>query len=150
MNASQSEQSARDNEALFRRQIAAWARNDLDELIDCYTEDLIYTEMPYPHSPVRGKAAFRAYMTDYNALFAGGEMEVQVVTLVATSSHVVGELRTQARYVGPGAPEGGVPVSWYATLIDTIADGKIRSEHAYFDPTAFDKAVEDATFLSRP
>lgn len=142
MNASQGEQSARDNEALFRRQIAAWARNDLDDLIDCYVDDLMYMDMPYPENPVRGKAAFRTYMEGYNALFA--EMDVELVTVVATSTHVVGELLTRALYVGPGAPEGGVEVSWYATLVDTVEDGKVLSEHAYFDPTAFDKAVERA------
>lgn len=142
MNASQGEQSARDNEALFRRQIAAWARNDLDDLIDCYVDDLMYMDMPYPENPVRGKAAFRTYMEGYNALFA--EMDVELVTVVATSTHVVGELLTRAQYVGPGAPEGGVEVSWYATLVDTVEDGKVLSEHAYFDPTAFDKAVERA------
>lgn len=136
---------ARDNETLFRRLVAAWACNDLDDLIDCFADDLVYADMPSPDGPVRGKAAFRKYMEGYNALFAGGRVEVEFGTIVATSTNVVGELLCRARYVGPGAPEGGVPVSWCAALVDTVVDGKVVSEHAYFDPAAFDKAVGQAT-----
>ncbi|WP_158691373.1 NAD(P)H-binding protein [Amycolatopsis nivea] len=142
LDAEYANQLARENEALFRRQISAWARNDLDDLIDCYTDDMVYTDMPFADQQVRGKAAFREYMAGYNALFAGSQVEVEIVTLVASSANVVGELLCRARYVGTGAPEGGVPVEWYATLVDTIVGRKIVSEHAYFDPTAFDKAVE--------
>lgn len=145
MDAEQALQRARDNEALFRRLISAWARTDLDDLTDCVADDMVYTDMPFPNEPVRGKAAFREHVQRYNALFADGQVEVEFVTLVATSTNVVGELLCRARYVGPGAPEGGVAVSWYATLVDTVLDGRIVSEHVYFDPTAFDKAVAQAT-----
>ncbi|WLW56999.1 NAD(P)H-binding protein [Streptomyces sp. YU58] len=144
MDAEQTLQRARDNEALFRRLISAWARTDLDDLIDCFADDMVYTDMPFPGEPVRGKAAFREHVKRYNALFADGQVEVEFVTLVATSTNVVGELLCRARYVGPGAPEGGVPVRWYATLVDTVMDGRVVSEHVYFDPTAFDKAVARA------
>ena len=141
MDAEHERQCARDNEALFRRLIAAWARNDLDGLLSCFADDLVYTDMPFPDEPVRGKTAFREHMERYNALFLHGQVEVEFVTVVATSTNVVGELLCRARYVGPGAPEEGVPVEWYATLLDTVVDGRVQLEHAYFDPTAFDKAV---------
>ena len=133
------------NEALFRRLVAAWASSDFDTLLDCFADDMVYTDMPFPDNPVVGKPAFRRHVTDYNALFANGQVDTELVTVVATGSHVVGELSCRARYVGPGAPVEGVPIHWYATLVDTIVDGKVRSEHAYFDPTAFDKAVHRVT-----
>ncbi|WP_084622748.1 MULTISPECIES: NAD(P)H-binding protein [Nocardioides] len=133
---------ATDNEALFRRLVAAWASSDFDALLDCFADDMVYTDMPFPDAPVLGKAAFRRHVSDYNALFARGQVDTELVTVVATESHVVGELSCRAQYVGPGAPAEGVPVHWYATLVDTIVDGKVSSEHAYFDPTAFEKAVQ--------
>lgn len=136
---------ARDNEALFRRLISAWARSDFDDLIDCFADDMTYTDMPFPDAPVRGKAAFREHVEGYNSVFADGQVEVEFVTLVATSTNVVGELFCRARYVGPDAPGAGVPVSWYATLIDTMLEGKVVTEHAYFDPAAFENAVQQAT-----
>lgn len=133
------------NEAVFRRMISAWSKNDIEALVACFDDNLVYCDMPFPETPVRGKANFREYLTGYNsALFAGGLVDVDIVTLVASNTHVAGELLCRVQYVGPGAPEGGVPVSWYATLVDTIVGGKIVSEHAFFDPTAFDKAVKGA------
>lgn len=145
MDAEQALQCARDNEVLFRRLISAWARTDLDALTDCFADDLVYTDMPFPDAPVRGKVAFREHVKGFNALFAAGQVDVEFVAVVANSTNVVGELRCRARYVGPGAPDGGVPVTWYVTLADTVVDGKVVNERVYFDPTAFDTAVKQAT-----
>ncbi|WP_281289212.1 NAD(P)H-binding protein [Leekyejoonella antrihumi] len=144
-HAEQALRCARNNEALFRRQISAWAGNKIDDLVDCYASSIVYRDMPFPDEPISGKAAFREHMKGYNALFADGQVEVELVTLTASGTNVVGELRCHARYVGPGAPEEGAPVSWYATLIDTVVDGEIVSEHAYFDPATFDRAVQQVT-----
>lgn len=145
IDAEQALQCARDNEALFRRLISAWARTDLDALTSCFADDLVYTDMPFPDAPVRGKVDFRERVKGFNALFADGRVDVEFVTVVANRTNVVGELRCRARYVGPGAPEGGVPVTWYATLVDTVVDGKVANERVYFDPTVFDTAVKQAT-----
>ncbi|MDP3968939.1 MAG: NAD(P)H-binding protein [Nocardioides sp.] len=140
-------QRARDNEALFHRLISAWASSDFDALLDCFADDMVYTDMPFPDRPVVGKPAFREHVKSYNSLFADGQVEVEFVTLVANANNVVGELLCQAQYVGPGAPDGGLPVRWHATLVDTIADGRVMTEHVYFDPTAFDQAVQQAAAL---
>lgn len=136
---------AQKNEALFRRQVSAWARNDLDALIECYADDMVYTDMPFPKDSVAGKVAFRQHMEAYNALFAGGQVALELVSLTASSTNVVGELLCRAQYVGPGTPTGGVAISWYATLVDTVVNGKIATEHAYYDPTAFERAAQQAT-----
>lgn len=136
---------ARDNEELFRRLVTAWSSNQLDDLLDCYADDLVYVDMPFPDQSVEGKAAFRVHMEGYNGLFAGAKVDVDILTVVANSTNVAGELFTRAQYVGPGAPEGGVPVSWYATLVVAIVDGKVVSEHAYYDPATFENAAAQAT-----
>lgn len=69
---------------------------------------------------------------------------VKRVTVEATNTRVVVELLCRARYAGPNAPQSGVMVSWYATLIDTIVDGKVVSEHAYLDPKTFAKTSRQA------
>lgn len=135
--------SAAENEALFRRLVTAWASSDFDTLLDCFADDMVYTDMPFPDAPVRGKTDFKRHVSAYNALFAEGQIDTDLVTIVATDSHVAGELSCRARFVGPGAPADGVLVHWYATLIDTVVDGKVVSEHVYFDPTTFDKAVQN-------
>lgn len=135
-------QLARENEALLKRQVDAWARNDLDELLTVYNEDMVYVEIPFSDRPVRGKHAFREYLEDYNAQFVAGTVQVEYANIVASSKAVVGELRVKARYVGEGAPVGGAEISWDVVLIDTIVEGKVSTEHAHFDSMAFTKAIE--------
>ena len=136
--------ATRSNEALFRRQVDAWSRTDLDALLACYDDDMVYVDMPFFDAPVEGKDVFREHMTAYNSMFQGGIIGVEVVSLIASPTHVAGELLSTATYIGPGAPEGGVAVTWHATLVDEVRDGLVISEHAYFDPTAFERAVRDA------
>ena len=129
------------NEALFRRQIEAWAAADIDKLVACYNDDMVYVDMPFLDQPVHGVDAFRAHMIDYNGQFDRSDFTAEILTLVANETHVVGELLCTARYIGPGAPAGGVVVSWHATLFETIVEGKISSEKAYFDPSTLEKAL---------
>lgn len=144
-DAEQALQGAHENEALFRRLISAWARTDLDALADCFADDLTYTDMPFADAPVHGKAAFREHVKAFNALFRDGTVDVEFMSVVANSTNVIGELLCRAQYVGPGAPEGGVPVTWYVTLADTVVGRKVVNERVYFDPTVFETAVRHAT-----
>ncbi|KTE00729.1 hypothetical protein ATE68_15640 [Sphingopyxis sp. H038] len=135
-------QLSRKNEDLLRKQVDAWARNDLDALLSLYNDDMEYIDIPFSDFPVRGKKAFREYLEDYNSQFVSGTVRVDYVNIIASSTSVVGELRAEARYVGEGAPDGGVEISWSVVLIDTIVDGKVSTEHAHFDSLAFAKAIE--------
>ena len=98
--------------------------------------------MPISDTRVVGKEAFLQHVRDYNALFAEGHIDVEFLTLVADERAVAGELACSAQYVGPGAPDGGVQVNWHATLVDTIENGRVITEHGYFDPTVFDQALQ--------
>lgn len=133
------------NEALFRRQVAAWSRFDIDALLDCYNDDMVYVDVPFPDEIVHGKDAFRVYLNGYFTQFDKSEFGADVVTLVANETHAIGELLCTGRYIGAGAPDGGIVLRWYATLVDTIVAGKISSERAYFDPTLIEEAVADAS-----
>jgi ketosteroid isomerase-like protein len=143
-SSSESPEDVRYNEALFRRVISCWATNDLDGLLECFTEDLEYTDMPFPDQSVRGKAAFRQHLEAYNSMFLDGQVEVDFVQVVANSTNVIGELVCRAVYVGPDAPPGGVVVRWCATISDTVLGGKVAYERAYYDPAAFGNAVAAA------
>lgn len=135
------EAASRANEQLFRRQIDAWARNDFDALLECFADDMVYIDMPFETAPVRGKPAFLAHIRAYNAQFDMSDFEVEILALVANPTGVVGELRTTARYVGQDAPRDGARISWTATLVDTVVDGRVTTEHVYFDPSSFSTAL---------
>lgn len=78
----------------------------------------------------------------YNAQFVPGTVQVEYVNIIANSTSAVGELSVKARYIGDGAPEGGVDISWPVALIDTFVNGKVSTEHAHFDSQAFARAVK--------
>lgn len=136
---------AQANEALFSRQIAAWSRHDVDALLEYYNDDLVYVDVPFPDDAAHGLDAFRAALIGYYSQFDRSGFGAEVITIVANESHVVGELLCTARYIGAGAPEGGIVVSWFATLVERIVDGKISSERVYFDPTFIEKALASAS-----
>lgn len=130
------------NEKLLRQQVDAWARNDFDALLALYNDDMEYVDMPFADRPVRGKDAFRKHLQEQSAQFVPGTVRVNYVNVIANGVAVAGELLVEARFVGEGAPEGGADISWTVTLVDTIVGGKVSTEHAYFDPQAFAKALE--------
>ena len=135
-------QLSRDNEDLLKRQVDAWARNDLDALLSLYNDDMEYIDIPYLDRAVRGKKDFREYLEKYNAQFVSGTVEVEYRNIITNSNSAVGELWVKAKYIGEGAPEEGVDISWSVVLIDTFVDGKVSTEHAHFDSQAFAKAVK--------
>jgi hypothetical protein len=135
-------QLSRDNEALLKKQVDAWARNDLDALLALYNDEMEYIDIPFIDRPVRGKKDFREYLEIYNAQFVPGTVQVEYENIIANSISAVGELSVKARYIGDGAPEGGVDILWPVVLIDTFVNGKVSTEHAHFDSQAFARAVK--------
>ena len=138
-------QLVRQNEEVLRKQVDAWARNDLDALLSLYNDEMEYVDIPFSENPIRGKQDFRKYLQSYSAQFVTGSVRAEFVNIVASSTAVVGELSCTARYVGAGAPDGGVEITWPVVLIDTIVDGRVSTEHAHFDSQGFAKAIERST-----
>jgi ketosteroid isomerase-like protein len=79
---------------LAERFLAAWTSQDVERVLDCYTEDLVYLD-PNTRGPVRGRDAMRRYLT---RLFAAWTM--------------TWSLREAALFEGGR----GCTVLWHATL----------------------------------
>ena len=50
-----------DNETIVRNFVAAWSRLDAEELLDYFTDDIVYHNMPM--APLRGMAMVRVGIT---------------------------------------------------------------------------------------
>src|SRR5512140_1868587 len=57
-------------EALIDRFLAAWNAQDVERVVACYTEDVLYRD-PNTHGPVEGRQALRHYL---RKLFAAWQM----------------------------------------------------------------------------
>jgi ketosteroid isomerase-like protein len=111
---------------LADRITATWTSQDVEAVLNCYTDDLVYRD-PNTQGPVRGRGAMRAYLTK---LFSRWDMT------------------WEAGEVFPLSGSEGVIVKWRATLSPTgsghtaeifgidlvILEGdRIRRNEVYFD-----------------
>jgi ketosteroid isomerase-like protein len=83
-----------DLEALAQRFFAAWNSQDVDRVVACYTDDVIYVD-PNTRGAVEGEAALRSYLTK---LFADWDMT------------------WQGRELHPFSSGDGAAALWTATL----------------------------------
>ncbi len=81
-------------EVVAARVLEAWNTQDVEQVVGCYTDDLVYLD-PNLDEPIRGRDAMRRYLT---RLFDGWRMT------------------WRAREILPLGEEDGAAVRWDATL----------------------------------
>lgn len=126
-----------DVEAISERLISAWNAQDVDRVLACYTDDVVYLD-PNTRGEVRGADAFRRYLTK---LFAAWEMEWTV--------------KVSHRLAGPE----GTASLWHATLRPTDGDRAVevdgmdlvllegdlvKRNEVYYDRAVLAPLLEDA------
>lgn len=118
------------NEQIIRDFIAAWSHLDTDELVDYFTEDGIYHNMPI--DPVQGTENLRAFIKGFLANWTKTDWEIR--TLVSHGDTVVAERmdRTVA---------DGKPVDLPCVGVFEMRDGKITVWRDYFDMNTYTSAL---------
>lgn len=114
-----------------REFIAAWKRNDVDEIMGFFAEDCVYHNMPV--APVQGLEATRAVIKS----FAGMATRVEWVLhqIAETGSGVVLTERTDRFEIGGRWVELPVMGSF------ELAGGRITAWRDYFDLAQFQKQL---------
>jgi limonene-1,2-epoxide hydrolase len=104
----------------------SWAKGDVDTIIDFFTDDAVYHNIPI--APVTGRDAIRETIVG----FIGGvdTVEFRVLNIVATGSVVLTE-RIDAFIF----PTGTIELPVMGTF--EVADGKIAAWRDYFDLNQF-------------
>jgi limonene-1,2-epoxide hydrolase len=111
-----------ENVEIVRRFCAAWATGDIEKLLDFFTEDAVYHNMPLPS--VQGKDAIRGIFQAFTAPFERADWEVRHI---AAAGDVVLTERVD-RYSRPEKP-----VELPVMGAFEIRDGKIAAWRDYFD-----------------
>jgi limonene-1,2-epoxide hydrolase len=113
-------------EIVLRFCMAFAARMDADELIDYFSDDALYHNIPLP--PLRGRAEIYASLKGLPTRFKG--IEVEVLNQIASGNLVMNErvdyFQLQDRRVA--LPIAGV---------FELENGKIKSRREYFDLATF-------------
>jgi len=110
------------NEDIVRRFCAAFARMDADELIEYFTPDALYHNIPLP--PLRGRAEIHASLKGLRSRFRG--LEIEILHQVAAGELVMNE---RIDYFMIGERRVALPIAG----VFELTAGKIRSWREYFD-----------------
>lgn len=112
-------------EEIIRAELAAWARNDVDEMMSHFADDLILYIGPYP--PVAGRNAIRKTM---NAYFSRGTcVDLKIVNLAVDGDVVLVE-RDDYWIVN------GQEKHWPVMGAYEVKGRKITAWREYFNPVA--------------
>lgn len=111
-----------ENVEIVRRFCAAWPAGDIDKLLDFFTEDAVYHNIPLQQ--VQGKDAIRGIFQAFTAPFERSDWEVRNI---AAAGDVVLTERVD-RYSRPEKP-----VELPVMGAFEIRDGKIAAWRDYFD-----------------
>lgn len=113
-----------ENEKTFSKLVSALNRNDADGCAELFVEDGVLVDYTDP-TVVYDRAGIREVL---HGLFEQLNPKFEVVTLV------VGENRMAAEYILRANPVGQTePRELYYTGLYEFRDGKLLSEHIYYD-----------------
>jgi limonene-1,2-epoxide hydrolase len=111
---------------VVRRFCAAWADGDLDALLDYFTDDAVYHNIPI--DPVTGREAIRTMVTGFTA--GVDKVEFRVDHIAATGNVVLTE---RVDFFHTGERTIALPVMGTFEVVD----GKIAKWRDYFDLNQF-------------
>ena len=111
---------------LVRRFCAAWATLDIPKIMDFFTDDAVYHNMPI--QPIQGKDAIKSVIEQVVAPFERTDWEI---THIVASGDVVLTERVD-RFIGPEKT-----VELPVMGIFEIREGKIAAWRDYFDLAAW-------------
>ena len=117
-----------DSDQIIRDLCAAWGRGDVEVLMNAFTDDAVYHNIPM--DPAKGKDAIRAVIEGFMKMSPGG-VDFEILNQVTAGNLVLNE-RIDT-FVVDGKKSGG-PV---AGVFELDADGKIKAWRDYFDMSAF-------------
>jgi limonene-1,2-epoxide hydrolase len=119
-----------DNEAIVRDFIGAWSRLDVDEIVDFFTPDGVYHNMPM--APVAGHERLRGFIAAFLKDWTATDWEI--LTLIGRGDTVVAERIDRTRV-------GDKPVDLPCCGVFQLEGGKIKLWRDYFDLGTYRNAL---------
>jgi limonene-1,2-epoxide hydrolase len=121
---------ASDAEKIVNDFINAWPRKNIDELMEFFSEDAVYHNIPM--EPAKGKAAIRAVIDSF--LPAAKTVEFKVLKSASAGNVVMNE---RVDIFEVGAKKISIPVAG----VFEINGGKISAWRDYFDLAMYTKQM---------
>lgn len=119
-----------ENEAVIRKFISAWSKLDPDALVEFFTPDGVYHNMPM--QPVAGRENLRAFIAGFLKGWTSTEWEI--LTLVSQGDVVFAERIDRTRV-------GAKAVALPCCGVFEMQGGKIKVWRDYFDLNTYGTAL---------
>ena len=122
----------------FTSYLQAIDTHDRDAVRDAYADDV---QIAAPGVELRGRDAAAAWIDVFLRAFP--DLKHEILATVQCGDAVATEARFTATHTGPlASPNGDIPPTGKPVALDYVdvtrfADGRIASEHIYFDQVAF-------------
>jgi len=123
------------NEQTVNDFIAAFGRMDMEALMNFFTEDAVYHNIPWP--PATGKAEIRKVLQSFTKDMGMTSAKFEVRFQVSKGNIVMNE---RVDYIGVKDKKIGLPVFG----VFEVENGKIKAWRDYFDAETFNKELAAA------
>ncbi len=120
----------KDNEQIIRQFIAAWSRLNVDELLEYFTDDGTYHNMPM--QPVKGKDNIKQLIEGFTDAWT--ETQWDIVCLMSKDDLVVAERLDRTKF-------GDKSVDLPCVGVFEMEKGKIKVWRDYFDANTYFNAL---------
>lgn len=118
------------NEQIIRDFIRAWSRLNVEEIVDYFTEDGVYHNMPT--APAAGRAQLRSLISGFLKTWTATEWEV--LNLLASGDIVIAERIDRTKV-------GDKHIDLPCCGVFEMRDGKIKVWRDYFDMATYTKSL---------
>ena len=115
-----------ESEMFIRKFIEAWSRLDVDELVEFFTDDGVYHNMPI--DPIKGKADLKNFIGAFLANWTSTNWDV--LTLISKDDVVIAERVDHINV-------SGVHIDLPCCGVFQLEGGKIKVWRDYFDMATF-------------
>jgi ketosteroid isomerase-like protein len=115
--------------AILESELAAFARGDVDAVVEHFTENCVLTVM-IDGLPVHGRDAARDYLEKLVQMMPTSAM--RVTSTVASDTEVVAEVELRGRWPGD-APNRPELKRARVCIWSVLEDGRIREQRVYLD-----------------
>lgn len=112
--------------------IEGWQTRNVDLILSACTDDIVFDESPTPE-PVRGKEAFREYLTTLFEAFP--DLTLDATNVAPTAEQVWAEWVMKGTQRGDlmGIPAKGKRMEIRGCSVFVISGGKLAEERLYWD-----------------
>ncbi len=112
--------------------LEGWQTRNADMILSACADDIVFDESPSPE-PVRGKQAFREYLTSLFEAFPDLTIEATNVTPAAEQVWAEWVMKGTQRGDLMGIPAKGKRMELRGCSVFVIRDGKLAGERLYWD-----------------